>query len=274
MLLFYIIVLFKIYWKGRKFMNELLKDKNILIMGVANKWSIAWGIAESCAKAGARLILTYQNERSKSTVSQLSATLPDVALYPCDVSSDEEITQLFDSIRKDYGTLHGLAHCLAFSKGEELNGHYYDTSRDGYLLAQNISSYSLAAVSREARPLMVEGGSIITLTYLGGERVVPNYNVMGVAKAALEASVRYLAYDLGTEKIRVNSISAGPIKTVSAKGVKNFSALLDEYERKTPLRRTVNQQEIGDTAVFLMSNLSRGITGENIHVDAGYHILG
>ena len=255
-------------------MKELLKDKNILIMGVANKWSIAWGIAESCAKAGARLILTYQNERSKSAVSQLSAALPDVTLYPCDVTSDEEITRLFDSIKRDFGTLHGAAHCLAFAKGEELNGHYYDTSRDGYLLAQNISSYSLAAISREARPLMVEGGSIITLTYLGGERAVQNYNVMGVAKAALEASVRYLANDLGPDQIRVNSISAGPIKTVSAKGVKNFSSILDVYEEKAPLRRTVNPQDIGDTAVFLMSDFSSGITGENIHVDAGYHILG
>jgi enoyl-[acyl-carrier protein] reductase I len=255
-------------------MNELLKNKNVLIMGVANKWSIAWGIAESCAKAGARLILTYQNERSKSAVSQLSANLPDVTLYPCDVTSDEEITQLFESIKKDFGILHGVAHCLAFAKGSELSGHFYDTSRDGYLLAQNISSYSLTAVSREAKPLMVEGGSIITLTYLGGERAVANYNVMGVAKAALEASVRYLANDLGPEQIRVNSISAGPIKTVSAKGVKNFSSILDIYEEKAPLRRTVNPQDIGDTAVFLMSDLSRGITGENIHVDAGYHILG
>jgi enoyl-[acyl-carrier protein] reductase I len=255
-------------------MNELLKDKSILIMGVANKWSIAWGIAESCAKAGARLILTYQNERTKSAVEQLTANIPGVKLYPCDVSIDEEIDQLFASIQKDYGVLHGLVHCLAFSKGEELGGYYYNTSRDGYLLAQNISSYSLAAVSRGARPLMTEGGSILTLTYLGGERAVQNYNVMGVAKAALEASVRYLANDLGRENIRVNSISAGPIKTVSARGVKDFNSVLSVYEEKAPLRRTVDQHEIGDTAVFLLSNLSRGITGENIHVDAGYHIIG
>lgn len=255
-------------------MKELMRNKNILIMGVANKWSIAWGIAESCAKAGARLILTYQNERSKSSVTQLSQSLPEAALYPCDVTSDEEIIQLFDSIKQDFNTLHGLAHCLAFAKGEELGGYYYNTSREGYLLAQNISSYSLAAVSREARPLMLEGGSIITLTYLGGERAVPNYNVMGVAKAALEASVRYLANDLGPEQIRVNSISAGPVKTVSAKGVRNFSSILDVYGEKAPLRRTVTQKDIGDTAVFLMSDMSRGITGENIHVDAGYHILG
>ncbi|HHU49535.1 MAG TPA: enoyl-ACP reductase FabI [Clostridiales bacterium] len=255
-------------------MTGLLKDKTILIMGVANKWSIAWGIAQSCAREGARLILTYQNQRSKNAVEQLSAALPEVALYPCDVTSDEEIKELFYSIRKDYGIIHGVAHSVAFAKGEELTGSYYNTSRDGYLLAQNISSYSLAAVSREARALMSQGGSIITLTYLGGERVVPNYNVMGVAKAALEASVRYLANDLGPEQIRVNAISAGPIKTVSAKGVKDFSSVLGIYEEKAPLRRTVSQQDIGDTAVFLMSDLSRGITGEVIHVDAGYHILG
>ncbi len=255
-------------------MKDLFKDKTILILGVANKLSFAWGIAECCARVGASLILTYQNERSKGAVAKLCAALPKVALYPCDVSSDEEITQLFDSIQKDYGVLHGMAHCLAFAKGEELAGNYYDTSRDGYLLAQNISSYSLAAIAKGARPLMHEGGSILTLSYLGGERAVPNYNVMGVAKAALEASVRYLANDLGPEGIRVNTISAGPIKTVSAKGVRDFSAILDVYEEKAPLRRTVNQQDIGDTAVFLMSDLSRGITGEIIHVDAGYHILG
>jgi enoyl-[acyl-carrier protein] reductase I len=255
-------------------MSELLKDKNILIMGVANKWSIAWGIAESCAKAGARLIFTYQNERTKSAVEQLTAEIQGAQLYPCDVTVDEEIDRLFASIQKDFGVLHGLVHCMAFAKNEELGGQYYNTSRDGYLLAQNISSYSLVAVSRGARPLMTDGGSILTLTYLGGERAVRNYNVMGVAKAALEASVRYLANDMGPENIRVNAISAGPIKTVSAKGVKDFSSVLSVYEEKAPLRRTVNQHEIGDTALFLLSDLSRGITGENIHVDAGYHIIG
>lgn len=255
-------------------MTQLLKDKNILIMGVANKWSIAWGIAQSCAREGANLILSYQNERSKKAVAQLSASLPNVALYPCDVTSDQEIIDLFDCIQKDYGILHGVAHCLAFAKGEELSGNYYDASRDGYLLAQNISSYSLTAVCRCAKPLMDQGGSVITLSYLGGERVLPNYNVMGVAKAALEASVRYLANDLGPEQIRVNTISAGPIKTVSSKGVRNFNSILGVYEEKAPLRRTVTQQEVGDTAVFLMSDLARGITGEIIHVDAGYHIMG
>lgn len=254
-------------------MTELLKDKNILIMGVANKWSIAWGIAESCAKAGARLIFTYQGERTESSVRQLVGDMPDVSLYPCDVTKDEEITELFDHIKNEYGILHGVVHCMAFAKKEELEGRYFNTSREGYLLAQNISSYSLVAVTRSAKELMTDGGSIVTLTYLGGQRVVPNYNVMGVAKAALDASVRYLAADLGIDKIRVNSISAGPIKTVAAKGVKNFSSLLKQYEEKTPLG-TITQEEVGDTALFLLSNLSRGITGENIHVDGGYHILG
>ena len=254
-------------------MTELLKDKIILIMGVANKWSIAWGIAESCSKAGARLILTYQGERTENSVRQLVSDMPDVSLYPCDVTKDEEITELFDQIKNDYGNLHGLVHCMAFAKKEELEGKYYDTSREGYLLAQNISTYSLVAVTRSAKALMTDGGSIVTLTYLGGERVVPNYNVMGVAKAALDASVRYLAADLGVDKIRVNSISAGPIKTVAAKGVKNFSTLLKKYEERTPLG-TITQEEVGDTALFLLCNLSRGITGENIHVDGGYHILG
>jgi enoyl-[acyl-carrier protein] reductase I len=255
-------------------MSELLQGKNILIMGVANKWSIAWGIAQSCAREGANLILTYQNQRSKKAVAQLSDNLPNSSIYPCDVEKDEEIQQLFDFIKNDYGILHGIVHSLAFAKGEELAGYFYNTSREGYLLAQNISSYSLTAIARCARLLMTQGGSIVTLSYLGSERVLPNYNVMGVAKAALEASVRYLANDLGPERIRVNAISAGPIKTVSAKGIKDFASFLEIYTKKAPLRRTITQQDVGDTAVFLMSDLSRAITGEVIHVDAGYHILG
>lgn len=168
-------------------MTELLKDKTILIMGIANRWSIAWGIAECCAREGASLIVTYQNERSRDAVKQLCSALPKAALYPCDVSSDDEISQLFDFIQKDHDVLHGVAHCLAFAKGEELAGNYYNTSRDGYLLAQNISSYSLAAIAKGARPLMSQGGSILTLSYLGGERAVPNYNVMGVAKACFRS---------------------------------------------------------------------------------------
>ncbi|MGI6705299.1 MAG: enoyl-ACP reductase FabI [Clostridia bacterium] len=255
-------------------MNMLLKNKNILIMGVANKWSIAWGIATACHNAGANLIFTYQNSRFENSIRALTKDMPGVRLYPCDVTNDDEIVGLFQSIEKDGGELHGLVHSLAFAKKEELQGSYYETSREGYLLAQNISAYSLVAVTRHAKPLMKNGGSIITMTYLGGERVVPNYNVMGVAKSALESSVRYLAVDLGPENIRVNAISAGPIKTVSASGVKNFSSMLKHYEEKNPMRRTVTTEEIGNTAMFLLSDLASGITGETIHVDGGYHILG
>ncbi|MBM7582334.1 enoyl-[acyl-carrier protein] reductase I [Caldicoprobacter guelmensis] len=255
-------------------MENLLKGKNILIMGVANKWSIAWGIAQSCLKAGANLIFTYQGERTKDAVEELVSGIPGALLYPCDVTSDQEIIDLFENIKRDVGVLHGVVHSLAFAKKEELAGAYYNTSREGYLLAQNISAYSLVAVARHALPLMTEGGSIVTLTYIGGERVVPNYNVMGVAKAALECSVKYLAVDLGPYNIRVNAISAGPIKTLAARGVKNFSEMLKTYEEKVPLRRNIDQSDVGDAALFLLSHLSRGITGEVIHVDAGYHILG
>jgi len=257
-------------------MESLLKGKNILIMGVANHRSIAWGIAQSLSKAGANLLFTYQGERLKENVAELAATLdqPEQILINCDVTKDEEIEAAFAQIKEKVGVLHGVAHCIAFAKTEELEGEFVNTSRDGYALAQDISAYSLVAVSRAARPLMTEGGSIVTLTYLGGERVVPNYNVMGVAKAALDASVRYLASDLGKDNIRVNAISAGPIRTLAAKGVRNFNAILKEIEEKAPLRRTVDQSDVGDTALFLFSHLSRGITGEMIHVDAGYSIMG
>lgn len=255
-------------------MDLLLKDKKVLIMGIANKWSIAWGIARSCADAGAELLFTYQGERTEDSVRALVQEIPGASLYPCDVTKDEEMDALFEAIEQEHGILHGLVHCLAFAKKEELMGHYYNTSRDGYLLAQNISAYSLAAVARRARPLMTEGGSLVTLTYLGGERAVANYNVMGVAKAALEASVKYLAVDLGPDNIRVNAISAGPIKTLAAQGIKGFSSFLKTYERKTPLRTLVDPAVVGDTALYLLSPLSRGVTGENIHVDGGYHVLG
>lgn len=255
-------------------MNTFLKDKTILIMGVANKWSIAWGIAQSCIDADANIILTYQGDRNESNLKELTKDLPNIGLYKCDVTQDQDIINLFDKIKKDYGIIHGIVHSIAFAKKEELEGAYYDTSREGYLLAQDISAYSLVAISRHARSVMGEGGSIVTLTYLGGERVVQNYNVMGVAKSALESSVRYLAADLGPDNIRINSISAGPIKTISARGVKGFDGILKLYDEKVPLRKTVTQQEVGDTATFLLSNMSRGITGENIHVDAGYHIMG
>ncbi|CRK83447.1 enoyl-ACP reductase FabI [Neobacillus massiliamazoniensis] len=252
-----------------------LAGKTFVVMGVANKRSIAWGIARSLHNAGARLIFTYAGERLESSVRELANTLEaeGTLVLPCDVTSDEEVAKCFAEIKEEVGTIHGVAHCIAFAKTEELKGEYLNTTRDGFLLAQNISSYSLTAVAKEARSLMIEGGSIVTLTYLGGERAIQNYNVMGVAKASLDASVRYLAADLGKENIRVNSISAGPIRTLSAKGVGDFNTILKEIEEKAPLRRATTPEEVGDTAVFLFSDLSRGITGENIHVDSGYHIL-
>ncbi|MCU9602435.1 enoyl-ACP reductase FabI [Pallidibacillus thermolactis] len=252
-----------------------LEGKTFVVMGVANKRSIGWGIARSLDKAGARLIFTYNQDRMLKNVEKLVEELngKDSIILQCDVESDEQIENCFQEIREKVGVIHGVAHCIAFAKTEELQGEFVNTSRDGFLLAQNISAFSLAAVARAARPLMTEGGSIVTLTYLGGERVVQNYNVMGVAKASLEASVRYLANDLGKDGIRVNSISAGPIRTLSAKGIRDFNSVLNEIEERAPLRRTTTQEEVGDTALFLFSDLSRGITGENIHVDSGFHIL-
>jgi len=223
--------------------------------------------------AGARLIFTYQNEKLKKNIIDLTEDMKDSIFFQCDITRDEDITSLFKNIREEVDVLHGVIHSIAYAKVEELQGRYINTSRDGYLMAQEISSYSLVVVAREAEPLMTTGGSIITLTYLGGERVVKNYNVMGVAKAALESSVKYLANDMGVNNIRVNAISAGPIRTLSAKGIKDFKDILTEIEDKSPLRRATDPSEVGDTAMFLISDLSRGITGEVIHVDSGYHIL-
>jgi enoyl-[acyl-carrier protein] reductase I len=257
-------------------MNFSLDNKTFVVMGVANKRSIAWGIARSLHDAGAKLIFTYAGERLESSVRELAESLDDqnCIVLPCDVTNDEDIAKCFASIKDKVGTIHGVAHCIAFANKDELNGDYMNTTREGFLLAHNISSYSLTAVAKEAKELMTEGGSIVTLTYLGGERVIANYNVMGVAKASLDASVKYLAADLGKQGIRVNSISAGPIRTLSAKGVSDFNAIIKVIEEKAPLRRPTTPEEVGDTALFLFSELSRGITGENIHVDSGYHILG
>ena len=254
-------------------MTLSLTGKTFVVMGVANKRSIAWGIAQSLHGAGANLIFTYAGDRLEKNVQDLASSLDENYLVlPCDVTVDEDVAKCFTTIKAAVGTIHGIAHCIAFANKEELQGEYLKVTRDGFLLAQNISAYSLTAVAKEARGLMVEGGSIVTLTYLGGERVIENYNVMGVAKAALDASVRYLAADLGKDNIRVNSISAGPIRTLSAKGISDFNLIIKEIEEKSPLRRTTTPEEVGDTALFLFSNLSRGITGENIHVDSGYHI--
>ncbi|MCM3651259.1 enoyl-ACP reductase FabI [Metabacillus litoralis] len=256
-------------------MNLSLNGRNIVVMGVANKRSIAWGIARSLHNAGARLIFTYAGERLEKSVRELADSLErnDSIVLPCDVTNDDEVKTCFSTIKDEVSVIHGVAHCIAFAHKEELQGEYLNTTRDGFLLAHNISSYSLTAVAKEARPLMTEGGSIVTLTYLGGERVLQNYNVMGVAKASLDASVRYLASDLGKDGIRVNSISAGPIRTLSAKGISDFNSILKEIEERAPLRRTTTPEEVGDTALFLFSDLSRGMTGENLHVDSGYHIM-
>jgi enoyl-[acyl-carrier protein] reductase I len=255
-------------------MEPLLSGKNILVMGVANDRSIAWAIAQSLAGQGARLIFTYENERVEERVKKLADTIPGSTILPCNVTVDEEIDNLATLVKEQCGVLHGLVHSIAFAKTEELEGMYVETSRAGYALAQDISAYSLVAVSQRMYPLMTEGGSIMTMTYLGAERAMKNYNVMGVAKAALEASVRYLAADLGQYNVRVNAISAGPIRTLAAKGISGFNTILKQVEEKAPLRRTTETAEVGDTAMFLMSHLSRGITGEVIYVDNGYNIVG
>lgn len=262
--------------EGRKVeaMTQLLAGKNIVVMGVANDRSIAWAIAQSLAAQGARLAFTYESERVEGRVRKLAETIPNSIILPCNVTVDEDIDALASQLREEFGTLHGLVHSIAFAKTEELQGMYVDTSRAGFALANDISAYSLVAVAQRLHPLMTEGGSIMTMTYLGAERAMKNYNVMGVAKAALEASVRYLANDLGQHNIRVNAISAGPIRTLAAKGISDFNSILKEVEEKAPLRRTTETAEVGDTAMFLMSHLSRGITGEVIYVDGGFHIIG
>lgn len=256
-------------------MNFSLEGRTYVVMGVANKRSIAWGIAQALHEAGARLIFTYANERFEKPVKELVDSLESTnsLFYECDVTDDAKVEQTFSSIKNDVGVIHGIAHCIAFANKEELKGEYMNTTREGFLLAQNISSYSLTAVAKAAKPLMTEGGSIVTLTYLGGERVVENYNVMGVAKASLDASVRYLANDLGKYGIRVNAISAGPIRTLSAKGVGDFNTILKVIEEKAPLRQPVTQEDVGSSAYFLMSDLSKGITGEILHVDSGFNIV-
>mgnify|MGYP001027606298 CR=1 FL=1 len=254
----------------------LLNGKTYVVMGVANHRSIAWGIAQSLHEQGANLVFTYQGERLKESVEKLINTLEgqQKVLVQCDVTSDDDVREAFNTIRESVGTIHGIAHCIAFAKKEDLQGEFIETSREGYHLAQDISAYSLVAVAREAKPLMTEGGSIVTLTYLGGERVVKNYNVMGVAKAALDANVKYLAKDLGKDNIRVNGVSAGPIRTLAAKGIGGFNEIIHQIEDNAPLKRTVTQREVGDSAMFLLSDLSRGVTGEILHVDSGYNILG
>ena len=252
----------------------LLNGKKGLVIGVANKHSIAWAIAQSVAGQGAQLLFNYQNERLKQNVEELAATLPGAKAFPCDVSNDGEIASLMQQVQKEVGHIDFLVHSLAFAPREELSGQFVNTTRQGFAMALDISAYSLVAVTRAALPLMTAGGSIVTLTYLGSERVVPHYNVMGVAKAALESTVRYLAYDLGPLNIRVNAISAGPIKTLAARGVSGITKMVDLHKEFAPLRRPTEQAEVGDTALFLVSSLGRGITGEVVYVDGGFNILG
>jgi enoyl-[acyl-carrier protein] reductase I len=253
----------------------LLEGKRGLVLGVANKRSIAWGIAQAAHREGARLALTYQGERLERNVRQLAEGLRDPLLLPCDVARDEDLRDVAAKVGAEFGGLDFVVHAVAFALREELDGEFVATSREGYRVAQDISSYSLTALARETAPLMEErGGSIVTLSYLGGERVVPHYNVMGVAKAALEMSVRYLAADLGPRGIRVNALSAGPIKTLAASGVHGLSKMLEYHRTHAPLRKNTEQDEVGDAALFLLSPLSRGITGEVIHVDGGFHVMG
>ena len=255
--------------------NRILEGKTGIILGVANKRSLAWGCARSLADAGMRLVFTYVGDRLEHSVRALADELPGSIVLPCDVTIPEEVDAVFERIGKEFGSLDTVVHAIAFARREELQGDFFNTTKEGYMQAHEVSAYSLTAVARRAMPLM-EGreGSIVTLTYIGSERVIPNYNVMGIAKAALEASVRYLAADLGPRGIRVNAISAGPIRTLSASGVRDFGTMLDNIAQKAPLRRNVTAEEVGDACLFLAGPHSRGITGTTLFVDAGYHIMG
>jgi enoyl-[acyl-carrier protein] reductase I len=250
----------------------LLENKFGIIFGVANKRSIAWATARACLDAGARLAFTYQTERLKENVEGLTAGT-DSPLIQCDVTKPEEVEAAFSAVREKFGRLDFLVHSLAFAPREALEGEYVATTREAFLTALDISAYSLAELARAAAPLMTEGGSIVSMTYYGAEKVVRNYNVMGVAKAALEASTRYLAADLGQQNIRVNAVSAGPINTLAARGVGNLNVMLKHHAERAPLRRNVEAREVGNAALFLLSPLSSGITGEVLHVDCGYNIM-
>jgi enoyl-[acyl-carrier protein] reductase I len=251
-----------------------LEGRVAVVFGLANKRSIAWGIAQKLHEAGAKLAISYQNERMKAEAHTLISELPGADAFQCDVSNDAEIDQVFAQIKERYGTIHVLVHAVAFAPAEDLKNDFLHTTREGFRIAHDVSAYSLIALSRAAAPLMTEGGSIITLTYFGAEKVVPHYKVMGVAKAALEATVRYLAADLGRQNIRVNAISAGPIMTLAARGIGHLGDMLKYHADRAPLHRNTKQTEVGTTAVYLASELSSGVTGEVIYVDSGYNIMG
>ena len=252
-----------------------LAGKQGLVFGVANKRSIAWAIAQAWRRAGARLAFSYQGERLKENVQELAATFGEETLIlPCDVTKDEEIAALFETVGSQLGRLDLLLHSVAFAPKEALEGEFLNTSREAFRIAHEVSAYSLVALARAAAPLMSAGGSILALSYYGAKKVVPHYNVMGVAKAALEASTRYLAYDLGPKKIRVNCISAGPVNTLAARGISGFSEMLRHYEARAPLKRNVLPEELGAAGLFLASDGAAAITGQVIYVDCGYEIMG
>ncbi len=255
-------------------MPESMEGRTAVVFGVANKRSIAWAIAQNLQQAGARLVITYQNQRLEQDAKELIAALPGAEAFMCDVSFDEQIDKLFVQLKSRYGKLHTLVHSIAFAPADELKGEFLATTREGFRIAHDVSVYSLVALARAAAPLMEDGGSILTLTYYGSTKVVPHYNVMGVAKAALEASVRYLAHDLGPRRIRVNAISAGPVKTLAARGISGFGDMLKAHAERAPLKRNVDVNEVAGTAVFLASDAGAGITGEVIYVDCGYNIMG
>jgi enoyl-[acyl-carrier protein] reductase I len=251
-----------------------LAGKTAVVFGLANKRSIAWGIAQKLHEAGATLAICYQNERMKAEAGELINDLSGASGFPCDVSNDQEIASLFATLKEKYGKIDILVHAIAYAPPEELKGEFINTSREGFRIAHDVSVYSLIAVSRGAVPLMTEGGSIITLTYYAAEKVVPHYNVMALAKASLEAAVRYLAFELGTRNIRVNAISAGPIKTLAARGVGALGDMLKSHAERSPLHRNVDQLEVGGTALYLASDLASAVTGETLYVDCGYNIMG
>jgi enoyl-[acyl-carrier protein] reductase I len=254
-------------------MSKMLEGKLALILGIANKWSLAYAIAQAFSREGGTLVLTYLGERQKEAIEELSKDLNVAAVLPCDVTKEDELAALTESLGAMNRPLHAVVHSLAFANREDLTRPFVETSRAGFLLAQDVSAYSLVAVARATAPLMTEGGSLSTLTYLGSTRVVTNYNVMGVAKASLEAAVRYLASELGARRIRVNAISAGPVKTASARAIKDFSTILDTIQTRAPLRRNTDPAEVADTAVFLASDMGRGVTGNTLFVDAGMQIM-
>jgi enoyl-[acyl-carrier protein] reductase I len=254
--------------------TELLKGKRGLIMGLANDKSIAWGIAKACRSAGAELAFSYQGDALLKRVTPLAAEVGSDIVLPCDVASDESLDALFASLAERWGRLDFLVHAIAFSDKNELRGRYVDTSRENFRVSMDISVYSFTAAARRAASMMSDGGAMLTLTYYGAERVMPHYNVQGLAKAALEASVRYMAEDMGKDGIRVNAISAGPIKTLAASGIGDFRYILKWNELNSPLRRNVTQDEVGRSALYLLSELGSAVTGEVLHVDAGYHVVG